>query len=298
MRRGPNPRAAAGRFSEDRRPRSSRKAGSGAKPPRSGSWKRGQCVDAPPSSPKTWRSSSSGKRGARSGGGGRRSNGGPPPARINIAREVKLLRENCRSERDFLRGLKSINSMYHIHMDLLMAHSVHAAAETDDLKLMEFLMRDNTLSDEAREKLVNRVMGRHSYTPLCRAAYAGSLDMIKLLISMGADVRFKNAHDEDLETCLDAGCQTQIEKLPELEIFIRPRYEDCRVFISRRRKWLEDQENRKSRPKAVRFRPQVAIRNDAANTIRRWWRDRHWRRRRREVRSSEGAGGPPPSPAP
>jgi len=195
---------------------------------------------------------------------------------------VKKLANTCKSERDFMKSLRGINKTYHIHLDLLYTHGVHAAAETNDLRLMEHLM--SSIKD--REKVVNQPLGKHDYTPLCRAAFAGSIDMLKLLVSVGADVCFKNVHGEDIQTCLNEGCTHMVEKMKSNAIFIRPRYEECRTFIARRKKWIEDQKIRAAAPKSKPFRPSRVVRSEAATKIKRWWLSIVRRRRRAKVRKA------------
>ena len=95
--------------------------------------------------------------------------------------------------------------------------------------------------------------------------------MLKLLVSMGADVCFKNIHGEDMQTCLREGCENAVKEMPDNAIFIRPRFEECAKFIERRKQWVENQKKRESVPRARAYRPRMVVRTEAATTIKRWW---------------------------
>ena len=89
-------------------------------------------------------------------------------------------------------------------MTSMMVFAIHQCCSSDKLKACERivgLIKD----DELRSIIVNAPYGKSQYTPLCRAAYCGSEQMIRYLVSCGADLAYRNKHDEGLVDILEIG---------------------------------------------------------------------------------------------
>ena len=138
--------------------------------------------------------------------------------------------------------LRALQRRHHIPLAQLQTYAVHILAEHDDLRITERLLRD--VSEENRNAIVNSSQGAASYTPLCRALYAGSIRMTKLLVTAGADVNFRNGHGEGLDEALEAGREAQVTRQPESRIFIEQRFNECSEYIASRRQWLEAEATR------------------------------------------------------
>lgn len=197
------------------------------------------------------------------------------PARINIARAVRELVYGARRARDVVDGIKRLHRRHRIRLDLLWTHLLHAASTKDDLKLVEYV--HNRLGRARLSAVVDRVLGRHSYTPLCRAAYNGSVRMMKFLVACGANVRFKNAHNEDIRSCIAEGLRQQLAKYVDNAIFIEQRFEECARFLDQRILYLE---RRRAAPaRGPIFVPRCVRRDNAARAIQKAVRERRARLR-------------------
>jgi len=78
----------------------------------------------------------------------------------------------------------------------------------DKLSKCEDLL--SKLTETERRNVVNAPYGKNNYTPLIRASWLGSTNMLKFLVASGADVTHQNKHEETLFDALDEGEQQQI----------------------------------------------------------------------------------------
>ena len=192
---------------------------------------------------------------------------------------IKRIHADARSARHFCKSVKRLRG----NARVVWLMCLHVCAAKDDLKLMEWILHHHLSKYSAAEMkaLVNLPLGRHDYTALCRAAYAGSIQMMKLLISNEADATFVNKHGEDIQHCLHTGVEAAVRKMPEAEIFIRPRFEACKVYIAKRTQWLQDRQKMAERAQQRRQRGNVFFpsrirqrRVLAARTLQKWWQRR------------------------
>jgi len=155
-------------------------------------------------------------------------------------------------------------------------HVMRIATENNDLKLLESAeVWAKRGGDVDIRTLINVPQGKKGHTMLCRAAWAGSSEMIKLLLSWGADPKAKNSYGEDAFACIDGGMQRAISKDPENKIFIEDRYENSRHCIQRAIRQMEIDERKRnqvpSRKKRA-FVPSRIRRRRAAAVIQRFAR--------------------------
>lgn len=113
---------------------------------------------------------------------------------------------------------------------------VHIACERDNLKLLEeFVLKNRDVKD--LEAIVDVPMGTHQYTGLCRSCFRGSIRMIQTMLTYGADVTHKNAHDETMLHAIESGRAFELKRKPDWQaMFVRDRYDTCRDIICR---WTE-----------------------------------------------------------
>ena len=221
-----------------------------------------------------WRSREA--RAQPSGHSNPRAHGGHPTRTAKNYEAIKRAHATAVSEHRFCAQVQRLKGrradLWHM--------SLHVCAEKDDLKLMEWILSHHLKKYSANElkRLVNLPFGRHDYTPLCRAAYAGSIKMMKLLVGNEADVSFVNRHGENIQHCLAAGVENAVKRMDAGAIFIRPRYEACVAYVKKRKAWLAAQTGVKERAQQRRengnvFYP-VRIRRRraaAAEKLQAWW---------------------------
>ena len=178
---------------------------------------------------------------------------------------VNAVLESSRSSRELRRALAGIprNKM------TVLKHVVHYCAHHDNLPLLERIIPSPTPAH--MRPILHAPLGRHGYTPLCIAAYAGSDRMTRYLITQGADVNYTNIHGEDLATNLDMGEKQAIHNRPNDTIFIRERFRCCRTFIRDRQLYLQ----REAKRPAVNYTPRKPRRVTAAIKIWAWWTKLH-----------------------
>ena len=137
----------------------------------------------------------------------------------------------------FCRKVNNYATRNKIPINDLWIMAIHLCATKDDLKLLEWIYHRRYISHDIIAHMVNTTLGPNQYTPLFRAAYAGSLNMIKALISYGSDVTKINTHGENVLSCLQAGVYNSIHKMPHNKIFIVPRYNDCKKYLLSQNEW-------------------------------------------------------------
>lgn len=162
------------------------------------------------------------------------------PRRLTF-RNKQQIREsvcNMQSEREFCRWLNGY--MRRIGVDQIdgVTYALHRCAEHDDLKLAESLLKP-ILNEKLLARISNNKESKQEYTPLCRAAYRGSLRMIKLLCAAHADVNFVNSHGETLNDALRVGRQDAVKADPDNAIFINARFNECEQFVVARQRFLQ-----------------------------------------------------------
>ena len=149
---------------------------------------------------------------------------------------------------------------------------IHRAAKNDCLYIVEAILQG--LPDEAtptrpsRAFISNVPRGSKGYTPLCQALYRGNIKMAKALIAAGADIFFVNADGERLYDVIAQGEQNFSEEHHSNQVFIMEKFRQCRLFLERRERWVEETENRDTTvhpywPRSARV---------AATKIQRWYR--------------------------
>ena len=111
----------------------------------------------------------------------------------------------------------------------LIQFMVHKSCDMDRLTSCEFVFRK--LSKIQTRCVVQSKQGRNGYTPLCRAAYHGSKNLLKYLISCGASIDETNIHGETLLDILQIGMEDKVKQYPEDSIFITNRYGNCARFV-------------------------------------------------------------------
>ena len=188
--------------------------------------------------------------------------------------EIRTQIEHCPGERNFCDWLKNFIRKHNLNFISTVIWVIHRCADKDDLKLCEHIMR-MIRADDACKRAVNTVEGSHEYTPLCRAAYRGSLRMLKLLVSKGADVTYTNNHGENLLTTLESGRKESLGHHPGNEIFINDRFDQCLKYVKDRQRYVElsktrEMEKEKNAATFVPFRPRRVVK--AIVTIQTWWK--------------------------
>ena len=195
--------------------------------------------------------------------------------RPHAATEVRKILQGAQDVSSVARQLREVQRSQGIPMPLLRTHALHQATEKDDLLLAEHVCQ--SVTDGERFALVNSPLGAHSYTPLCRAAYSGSLRLLKFFVAASADIHFRNSHGENIRSCLQAGLEAQGNKTPDNMIFIKYRYEECLNYVEACFKWAQESARdngandlgANARPK---YRPPGQRREEAARLIIQWWK--------------------------
>ena len=94
------------------------------------------------------------------------------------------------------------------HLGSMLVFSVHQACGNDQLKEAEKLL--DAVEDEAFLRLVvNAPYGRQGYTPLHRAAFQGSCNMLRFLVCRGADINAVSPEGESILEILNQGLTYQ-----------------------------------------------------------------------------------------
>ncbi len=94
------------------------------------------------------------------------------------------------------------------HLGSLLVFCVHQACGNDQLKQAEKLL--DAVEDEAFLRLVvNAPYGRQGYTPLHRAAFQGSSNMLRFLVCRGADIDAVSPEGETILEILNQGLAYQ-----------------------------------------------------------------------------------------
>ena len=188
--------------------------------------------------------------------------------------EIREQVNHCPGERKFCNWLKTFMHKNNLNFITTIIWVIHRCADKDDLKLCEHIMR-MIRSDDTCERAVNTPEGSHEYTPLCRAAYRGSIRMLKLLVSKGADVTYTNSHGENLLTTMASGRTENIEQQPGNDMFINDRFDHCLKYIENRQRYVQLSKERavekeKKASTFIPFRPRRVM--TAIVRIQKWWR--------------------------
>lgn len=217
---------------------------------------------------------------------------------VHVPNEVRDLLETAPSDQAVEQGLFRIHRTHRVPLGLLRTHALHQACARDDARLVERLL--SNVHEHARTTLVNSPLGSHSYTPLCRAAYAGSIHMTKLLVAASASVGFRNCHGENVLSCISNGFEGLAEKMPENIIFLRERFDECARFIEACQLWEERQRERASaiNVRANAYVPRRVRLERACAVIAPWWRSVRAKRRRADEDCALAQGDAPAAPAP
>ena len=218
---------------------------------------------------------------------------------VHVPKEVRELLETAPSEQAVEQGLHRLNRDHHVPLTLLRTHALHQACARDDVRLVQRLF--SNVNDRARASLVNSPLGSHSYTPLCRAAYAGSIQMTKLLVAAGASADFQNYHGENVLSCISNGFDDMVQKMPDNVIFLRERFDECARFVEECQAWEEGQRARTRKiggASAHGWVPRRVRLERASIVILRWWRDMRARHQCRPatVTDAPASGADPASP--
>lgn len=102
----------------------------------------------------------------------------------------------------------------------------------DKTSLMQRII--DSVNDFERMYMVNAY--DRKYTPIMQAAYNGSANSVKLLLTWGADVNVINVDGEDIYSATAAGVKDAIAKHPNLEIFLKPKFQEINTYIQ----WWKD----------------------------------------------------------
>ena len=178
--------------------------------------------------------------------------------------------EAIKSEKATVKWLQQYTQQHNIAFIEGVTYAVHRCAERDDIRLVESLFQQVN-SPSTVQRIVNSRESKLEYTPLCRAAYRGSIRLLKFLVAAGSDVNYTNSHGEDLLTTLEQGQNDAINQQPENAIFIRERFNQCHAFIRARRAYLIKKAEAAARPPVRRWVPQRKLR--ALVAIQRWYRE-------------------------
>lgn len=137
----------------------------------------------------------------------------PKPVRLLVNRVVEAMRKDDLSE--IRRHVKQRKSF----MCAMMVYAVHQCCSSDKLKACERIL--GLVDDhKLRSIIVNGPYGRSGYSPLCRAAYCGSEQMLKFLISCGADSLYKNKHGEAILDILEVGFKEALKESEWIQVQI------------------------------------------------------------------------------
>jgi len=197
------------------------------------------------------------------------------PHKDNIRHQL----EHCPGERKFCEWLKNFIRSKHLNFITTIIWVIHRCSDMDDLKLCEQIMR-LIRSEDTCQRAVNTPEGSHEYTPLCRAAYRGSLRMLKLLVSKGADVTYTNSHGENLLSTMTIGRKDSLLQHGGNEMFINDRFDQCLQYIENRQRYVKltterEAEKVKKAATFVPFRPRRVMK--AIVKVQRWWRKKRSR---------------------
>jgi len=94
------------------------------------------------------------------------------------------------------------------HLGSLLVFSVHQATGNDQLKQAEKLL-DAVEDDNFLHLVVNAPYGKQGYTPLHRAAFQGSVNMLRFLVCRGADIGGVSPEGETILKVLAQGLAYQ-----------------------------------------------------------------------------------------
>lgn len=177
----------------------------------------------------------------------------PGPQSDYVPKYLKEMMRNFiiqNDKRSFYEFRKAIRNKERFRIPSLV-FGLHTCCEQMNLRAAEKILMN--VDAEIRNKIVNSVRGRHQYTPLCRSSWHGDEQMVRYLVSLGADITFTNSHGECLEDILELGQQSQIEKNEENKIFIQDRYQSCLDYIQKykdfvMKKKARQQDSRKCSP--------------------------------------------------
>jgi hypothetical protein len=105
-------------------------------------------------------------------------------------------------------------------MSSMLVYAIHQCCNSDKLKSCEKIM--GMLDDEdLRTIIVNAPYGRSGYSPLVRAAYFGSEQMVRFLVSCGANLLYKNKHNEGILDALRTGLAQALEDCQYVKVSIK-----------------------------------------------------------------------------
>jgi len=120
---------------------------------------------------------------------------------------VLNLYENYTKPSDFVTGMYRL-ALGGDELNEIMILAFHIITRKNDdkgdLELLRTIAFDPVFESIIRS-IINTPLGRNGYTPLCRAAWAGSERVMRFLVRMGADIEFKNTHQEDIADCIRKG---------------------------------------------------------------------------------------------
>ena len=105
---------------------------------------------------------------------------------------------------------------------------MNQAAGADKLEIIEYILAKT----KDRTQIVNVKCGTMQYTPIFKSAYRGSIRAIKMLLCAGADRNSQNIEGETVLQALEQGLLDELGRNPDMAIFTRDRYDECRRFIT------------------------------------------------------------------
>lgn len=134
----------------------------------------------------------------------------------------------------FLSQLRTISRRHETDMKRMMILAVAVLAENGDhtlLKYLEASIKSKTRSRFDLRTVVNEPEGVNGHTALCRAAFGGSYDTMKVLLKWGASVDFKNRFGEGIWACMDSGEQHATRENPDKRETLAERFVKCRELV-------------------------------------------------------------------
>ena len=146
----------------------------------------------------------------------------------NVKSKIDQLFERSVQSRDLFREInKEVKFNAPIRPSVIV-YILNQAAGADKLDIIEYILANT----EDRTQIVNVKCGTMQYTPIFKSAYRGSIRAIKMLLCAGADRNSQNIEGETVLQALEQGLVDELGRNPDLAIFTRDRYDECRRFIT------------------------------------------------------------------